>query len=318
MIRLVGRLAQGVLLLVVLSMLVFVFAELAPGDFFTGATLDPRMSEELIETLRLRYGLEQPLHVRYFRWVASVARGEGGFSIAYRRPVVDLFLPRAGHTLMLAGISLLLAWVVALALGIASAYRAGGWLDRSTLIGVAALLAIPELLLALLGILVGVNTRLPLGGATSLDYASLSFGARLVDRFEHLLIPVTVLALTCLPVLVRHVRASVLEALDTPFVHAARGHGISGRRLMLVYVLPAAANPLITLFGVSFGGLLSGSLVIEGALGWPGLGPLVLESMTNQDLHVLLAGILGVCAFLWVGNLIADGLLALIDPRFGD
>ncbi len=316
--RLVGRLAQGALLLVVLSMLVFVFAELAPGDFFTGAVLDPRMSEELIETLRLQYGLEQPLHIRYLRWASSVARGEGGFSIAYRRPVVDLFLPRAAHTLMLAGASMLLAWIIALVLGIAGAYRAGGWLDRSTLIAVAALLAIPELLLALLGILVAVNTRLPLGGATSLDYASLSLGARLIDRIEHLVIPVTVLALTSLPVLVRHVRTSVLEALDAPFVRAARGHGISGRRLMLAYVLPAAANPLITLFGISFGGLLSGSLVIEGAMGWPGLGPLVLESMTNQDLHVLLAGILGVCAFLWVGNLIADGLLVLIDPRSGD
>ena len=313
-----GRLAQGVLLLVVLSMLVFVFAELAPGDFFTESILDPRMNEELVETLRLKYGLEQPLHVRYLSWLGSVARGEGGFSIAYRRPVVDLFLPRAAHTLILAGIAMLLAWAFALTLGIASAYRAGGWLDRSALVGVAVLLAVPELLLALLGILVGVNTRLPLGGATSLDYASLSLWARLMDRVEHLVIPVTVLALTCLPVLVRHVRAAVLEALDAPFVRAARGHGISGGRLMLAYVLPAAANPLVTLFGVSFSSLLSGSLVIEGALGWPGLGPLVLESMTNRDLHVLLAGILGICVFLVIGNLIADAILALIDPRSGD
>ncbi len=316
--RLLARLAQGLTLLVVLSMLVFVFAELAPGDFFTESTLDPRMSEELIETLRGRYGLEQPLHVRYARWVVSVARGEGGFSIAYRRPVADLFLPRALNTLVLTGSSLLIAWMAALILGIVSAYRAGGWLDRSTLVGVAVLLAVPELLLALLGVLVGVNTRLPLGGATSFDYDSLSGWARLVDRIEHLIIPVSVLVLTSLPILVRHVRSSVLEALDAPYVRAAHGHGIAGGRLMLAYVLPAAANPLITLFGVSLGGLLSGSLVIEGALGWPGLGPLLLESLTNRDLHVLLAGILGACAFLMVGNLIADALLVLTDPRSGD
>ena len=316
--RLWARLAQGIVLLILVSMAVFAFAELAPGDMFSEAMLEGRMSQDLVDQLRLRYGLQDPVHVRYARWVSSVFRGELGFSLAHRRPVIELLLPRVLNTLILTASSTAIAWLLALVLGAAGAYRAGGWVDRSTLLGVAVLLSIPELLLALLGILVAVHTGLPLGGASSLDSVSMSWWERSIDRIEHLIIPVTVLVLTSVPPLVRHVRAAVSEALSAPFVRAARGHGINGSRLFFAYVMPSALNPLITLFGVSFGALLSGSLAIEGALGWPGLGPLVLESIMNRDLHVLLAGILGACGFLILGNLIADILLMLTDPRAGE
>ena len=312
------RLMQGVLLLVVLSILVFVFADFAPGDFLAEAELDPRVSQELIEKLRENYGLEDSLHVRYGRWVASVFRGEGGYSLAYRRPVLELMLPRIGHTLILATVATLLSWLLALATGILSAYRRGGWIDRSLFLVVVTLLAIPEVLLALGGLILAVNTDLPLGGATSLDYQTLTWAGQILDWARHLFIPVGVLTLASVPALIRHVRSAVIEALEQPFVAAARGHGIGGARLLVGYVMPAASNPLITLFGFSFGGLVSGSMLVEEILGWPGMGPLVLDSLMSKDLHVLNTGTVVICLFLLTGNLVADLLRLLIDPKVRD
>ena len=138
---------------------------------------------------------------------------------------------------------------------------------------------------------------------------------KLRDLASHLALPVAALVLTTLPMLVRHVRASVAEVLDAPFLRAAVGHGIPHAKLLYGYALRAAANPLISLFGFSVGTLLSGSLLVEVVMSWPGLGPLLLEAILARDLYVVIGGVLLSMIFLVSGNLFADVLLYWSDPR---
>jgi len=156
---------------------------------------------------------------------------------------------------------------------------------------------------------------LPTGGMASVDFETLSPLNKLRDLALHMILPVTALVLSALPLLVRHVRAAVADVLNAPFLLAAVGHGIPRRTLLYRYALPAAANPLISLFGFSIGALLSESLLIEVVMSWPGLGPLLLEAILARDLYVVVGGVLFSTLFLVGGNLLADLLLYWADPR---
>ena len=310
------RAAHGFLLVVGVSVLSFVLVELAPGDYFAEMRLDPRISEATVRALRARYGLDRPLPERYLRWVASLARGELGYSFAYGQPVGPLLWPRVRNTLLLTGTATGLAWMLAVPLGAWWATRRRGVADASLAGLTAILLALPDLVLALGLLLLAVRTGwFPAGGMTSLGHEQMPAGERLRDVAAHLVLPVTALVLGILPVLVRYVRASVADALAAPFVRAARAHGIPERRVLFRHALPAAANPLISLFGLSLAGLLSTSLLVEVVMSWPGLGPLMLEAILARDFYLVLGPVLASTLLLVGGNLLADALLLAADPR---
>ena len=297
-------------------MLSFVLVELAPGDYFAEMRLDPRISEATVRALRARYGLDRPLPERYLRWVASLARGELGYSFAYGQPVGPLLWPRVRNTLLLTGTATGLAWMLAVPLGAWWATRRRGVADASLAGLTAILLALPDLVLALGLLLLAVRTGwFPAGGMTSLGHEQMPAGERLRDVAAHLVLPVTALVLGILPVLVRYVRASVADALAAPFVRAARAHGIPERRVLFRHALPAAANPLISLFGLSLAGPLSTSLLVEVVMSWPGLGPLMLEAILARDFYLVLGPVLASTLLLVGGNLLADALLLAADPR---
>lgn len=149
----------------------------------------------------------------------------------------------------------------------------------------------------------------------SLHFESLSFLGKIRDLLLHMALPIAALVLSVLPLLVRHVRAAIAEVLDAPFLLAAEGHGVPRRTLLYRYALPAGANPLISLFGFSIGTLLSGSLVVEVVMSWPGLGPFLLEAILARDLYVVIGGVLLSTLFLVGGNFVADLLLYWADPR---
>jgi peptide/nickel transport system permease protein len=309
--RYIGRrLLHGLLLLVGVSVLSFVFAELAPGDYFAELRTDPRVSAEAVTALRAQYGLDRPLPVRYASWVASVLRGDFGYSLAYNSPVGPLLWGRVRATLLLTGTATFLAWLLALPLGIWNATARGTWGDSAAKVVLSFLLAIPELLLAIVFLMLAVETGwFPAGGMVSPG------PERVEDVAWHLVLPVAVLVLGMLPTLVRHVRASMAEAIDSPFALSARAQGIPRLRLLFRHLLPAAANPLISLFGFSLGTLLSASLLVEVVMGWPGLGPLFLEAIMARDFALVLAVVMLSASFLVVGNLLADMLLYRMDPR---
>jgi peptide/nickel transport system permease protein len=149
----------------------------------------------------------------------------------------------------------------------------------------------------------------------SVGFDNLGPWAKAWDLGVHLMVPVTTLMLASLPTLVRHVRVSMIEVLDKPFIQAARGHGIGRARLVFCYALPAAANPLISLFGLSVAGLLSTSLLVEVINGWPGLGPLLLEASVSRDLYVVVGVVMSSTLFMVLGSLVADLMLVVVDPR---
>lgn len=313
---LVRRLAHGLLVLAGVSVLSFTFMALAPGDFLNEMKLDPRISREMLVALRGRYGLDQPLPLQYVHWLQSVLRGELGFSFAYDSPVASLLWPRALNTLLLTVPATIAAWLIAVPLGAWSASQRGRWSDRVCAAATTALLAVPEVLLALLLLLVAVRTGyFPIGGMRSAAFAELGPWGRIKDFGLHLFLPASALVLLALPVLVRHVRASLVDVLAAPFIQAARARGVPPRRLLYRDALRAAANPLISLLGLSIAGLLSTSLVVEALMGWPGLGPLMLEAIAARDLYLVIGAVMCSTLLLLAGNLLADGLLYLADPR---
>jgi peptide/nickel transport system permease protein len=310
------RLIRAILLLVGVSTLCFVFTEMAPGSFFDEMRLNPQISPETITLLRARYGLDQPLIVRYERWVKAAAHGDFGYSIAYNTAVAPLLWSRAKNTLLLTTVAMTLAWLISVPLGVWTAARRGGMLDKMTSVTSSFFLAIPELVIAVALLAIVVRWRiLPFGGMKSADVEELSLLARMQDIALHMLLPVMILVLVDCAIIIRHVRASVLEALGAPFVQAARGFGIGRSRMLFRHVLPAAASPAISLFGFSLAGLMSGSLLVEVICGWPGLGPLILDATLSRDLYLVIGGIMFSALFMIAGNLIADIMLFASDPR---
>ena len=310
------RLARAAAVLAATSVLCFVLSELAPGSFLDELRLNPQVSRQTIDGLRAQYGMDRPLPIRYWLWLRSAAHCDLGYSFAYNAPVTPLLLVRARNTLLLTVTATLLAWLLAVPLGGWSALRRGGWLDRAVTTGSSFLLSVPEIAVVLALLALAVRTRiLPVGGMMSSSADHLSTFATLRDVAAHLAIPSVVLALGIVALVVRHIRSSVTEVLDSPYIDAARGHGVPKARLLFRHVLPAAANPAISLFGLSLATLLSGSLTVEVITGWPGLGPLVLEATLARDPYVVIGAVMLSAVVVTVATLAADLLLLVADPR---
>jgi peptide/nickel transport system permease protein len=310
------RVLHGFLLLVAVSILTFVLVDLAPGDFTDDMRLDPRIDPVTLAALKTRYGLDVPLGTRYLTWVQSALQGEFGYSFAYNVPVSHLLWPRGLNTLLLTVVATTLAWLIAVPLGVHSAVHRGSLFDRTVAASTATLQAIPDLLLGLAALWLALwSGLLPVGGLRSLGTDTAGAWPRFLDLARHLLLPVLVLVLAILPSLIRHVRASLIEVLQAPFVRAARARGIPERRLVYRSVLRVAANPLTVLAGYSIASLLSASLVLEVIMSWPGLGPLLLDATLARDVHVIAGTTMAATVLLMAGMVTADGLLYLADPR---
>lgn len=310
------RVAYGLCTLLAVSILSFSFLELAPGEFVDEMRVDPTVAPETIEALRRQYGLTDSLPVRYVRWLRAAVHGDFGYSFAYHTPVSSLVWERSRNTLLLTVPALAIGWAIALPIGIWAAARVGGWTDRASNAGTSVLLTVPDVLLALLFLLLALRTGwFPTGGMASAGAADLDLFGRVKDAAAHAFLPLAALVASTLPLILRHVRASLIEAVQAPAVQAARGHGIPVVRLLYRYALPMAANPLVSLAGVSVASLLSASLLIEVVMSWPGLGPLLLDAIMARDLYLIVAASLFSTLFLVCGNLAADVALFAVDPR---
>jgi peptide/nickel transport system permease protein len=289
---------------------------MVPGDYFDEMRLNPQISSETMDALRSQYGLDRPFVVRYVEWLGSVVRGNWGFSFAYGTPVAPLLWSRAQNTLILGSAALLIAWAIAIPAGVFWATTRKRTWDPIWAAGTAMLLSFPEVLWALIFLLFAAETGLlPLGGMWTLGASEQAIDRRMGDLAQHMVLPVLALVLPRLGVLVRHVRAAVAEIRGLPFVQAARAMGTPKSRLIVRHILPPAANPLITLFGLSIASLLSGSLIVEVVMGWPGLGPLLLEAILARDVYVVIGGVMCSAVLLVVGTAISDLLLSYNDPR---
>ncbi|MGB0418065.1 MAG: ABC transporter permease [Opitutales bacterium] len=299
-----------------ITLLAFALMSLAPGDFLTPVRAQRDVPQELIDAIEKSFGLDQAWYVQYVKWLGNVFSGNLGHSWTYKLPVTDLIGQRLWSTFLLSLSAFSFAWCLAIPLGVLTAIYRGSLLDRIVSFLAYSALSIPEFFLALLLVFFAAQTGLfPLGGATSIDYDYMSLSEQFWDRLRHLVLPTLALSIGSIASILRIMRANFLDVMAADFVRTARAKGLSAVRVNAVHVVRNAVNPLISSFGFAFSGLLSGALMVEIVLQYPGLGQLMYQSILREDQFVVLASVMLGCVMLVLGNLIADILLAWSDPR---
>jgi peptide/nickel transport system permease protein len=305
-----------------ISVLSFAIIQLPPGDYVTSyiaqmASTGSVVSEEEAESLRIQYGLGQPIYVQYAKWMGLILHGNFGMSMEWRRPVMEVIGERLWLTVVISVAALLLTWALALPIGIYSAvrqYSVGDYL--ATFIGFIGL-AVPNFLLALVILYLGfVLFNANIGGLFTPELQDAPWSAAKVwDLLAHLPIPALILGLAGTAQQIRIMRANLLDELRKPYVVTARSKGLSEARVILKYPVRVALNPFASTIGYTLPYIVSGSIIVSLVLGLPTVGPLLLKALIAQDMFlagtiVLLLGVMTV-----IGTLLSDILLVLIDPR---
>jgi len=296
--------------------LTFVVVHAVPGS--TVDLLDnPRLSPAERQAMRQHFGLDLPLHRQYLRWLEGVATGDLGVSFLYRQPVRTVVARAILPTLLLTGTALLIDLLLGIGLAILAVARHRSWFDRVTSLLSLGLYGMPAFWLAGLAILVFSLKLgwLPASHMHSLDATSLPPAARLEDLLRHLVLPAGILGLTGAAATARYLRASLLDVRDSRFLLAARARGIPPRRILWIHALRPAILPLVTIVGLSLPFLVSGSLVIEVIFAWPGMGRVMWTAAWARDIPVILAVTMVGAVAVVAGNLLADILYAVADPR---
>ncbi len=309
------RLLQAFITLLGVTFLSFLIIKLAPGDYLDQLRLNPQISPETIEALKRQYGLDQNLLLQYIKWLTSALRFDLGYSFQYHAPVSQLIGERIWNTLLLTATSTVLSWLIAVPLGLLAGLKEGTWIDRLIRAYSYVFMSFPSFFLAfIILVLVSKTGYLPVGGPFSPDFHKLSLWGKIVDVLSHLFVPVLTLTLVSSAGLIRLMRSSVIEIKNSPMVVMLRAKGVSNW-VIIKHILRNAMNPFTTLIGYEIAGLLSGAALIEIIVGWPGLGTLMLDAVLSQDLFLVMGGLYIGTIMLLIGNLIADILLAIVDPR---
>jgi peptide/nickel transport system permease protein len=309
------RILQAIPLLFIISVMSFVMLAFSPIDPLASLKANPSISQSTIDAEKRRLGLDKPPVVQYFYWVTSVMRGELGVSTTGGSVTILLF-QRAGNTALLGIFTLIFTWLIAIPAGIYAAINRNTWVDKTFGILTAIGMSMPTFLMALLMLMFALQTRcLPIGGITSPDFFSMGLLDQIKDVTLHLVIPTAVLTFVGLAAIQRQMRGNLLEVLREEYVRTARAKGLPEERVIYVHALRNAINPLITLLGFEFATLLSGAALTETVVAYPGLGRLTLEAVLTKDMNLVMASLMLGAVMLILGNLFADVLLKLVDPR---
>lgn len=318
----VRRLLGAIPLVLGIATIVFFVVNLAPGDP-TLRFLNPNMSDAAIEQVRVNLGLDQPIHVRYVRWLGALAHGDLGYSFTRNRPVLDIIKEILPNTLLLSLTAIGGAFVLGILLGIVQAVRQYSLLDSVASIVGLFFYSMPSFWLALMMVLVfslfayqgNWLIQFPPSGMQSVDYTFLSPVGKLQDRLAHLALPATSLSLVLAAGIARFTRASMLEVIRQDFVRTARAKGLSEPVVIFKHALRNGLIPVITLLGLYLPFLFSGTVFIETVFSWPGMGKLIVDAIQQRDYPVIMGGSLVFANMVVVGNLVADVLYAVVDPR---
>lgn len=316
---LVRRVLVGALTLLLISFLVFALIRNMPG---TPLTLDAedaskKMSAEDLDRLRKIYGLDKPWPQAYVQWVGNLARGDLGRSISRKLPVTQLIGERVGRTLLLSGISLVLTYLLALPLGLVMLSRAGRADGETLSTSLYMLYSFPAFVAALL-LQIAFAVRLgwlPLGQMVSDNYAQLSEAGKFWDIAWHCILPITCETYGMLAYYSRFVKSNMEEVVRQDYIRTARAKGVSRWRILVHHALRNTLIPLVTMLGLSLPGLLSGAVILEQIFSWPGMGRLFFESLSERDYPTMMGLTLLFSILTLAGNLLADVLYAVVDPR---
>lgn len=309
------RILQTIPLLVIVSLISFFIIRLSPVDPLAELRLNPSISQETLQKEKTRLGLDKPIIVQYGLWAKSFVQGDLGVTSSGEKVSVKL-AERIPNTLVLTLIVIFMTWMVGIPLGILGAIYNKSKLDRILTILSSVGMAIPSFFFAILLLIFAVKSGLfPVGGLTSYDFSDMSFGGKIIDISRHLVLPVTVLFTLSLAGLQRQMRANMLDVLDSDYIKFARAKGLSETKIIFKHALRNAINPMITLLGFEFAGLLSGAALTEYVFQYPGLGRLILEAVMKSDINLVMASLMIGSIMLVAGNLLADILLIITDPR---
>ncbi|HLT60415.1 MAG TPA: ABC transporter permease [Microlunatus sp.] len=318
----VRRLIYMVPTIFLISLVAFAIISLPPGDFLTTLIAQMRaqggdVDQARIAALEVRYGLDQPVWVQYLKWMQGILVGDFGESFQLNRPVTEVLAQRLPLTVVIAVVTLLFTWVIALPVGLYSAirqYKLGDYL--ATTIGFLGL-AVPNFLIALVLMYLGYRYfGMSVGGLFSPDYADARWNiGKVLDMLSHLWVPVVVLGMAGTAGLIRILRANMLDELRKPYVVAARARGIPERKVILKYPLRVALNPFISTIGWVLPTLVSGEVIVAQVLSLPTTGPVLLSSLLSQDMYLAGSIIFIVSVLTVIGTLLSDFALAWLDPR---
>lgn len=309
------RILQTIPLLILVSLISFFIIRLSPVDPLAELRLNPSISQETLEKEKIRLGLDKPIIVQYGLWAKSFVKGDLGVTSNGEQVSVKL-KERIPNTLLLTVIVIFLSWIVGIPLGILAAINWKSSFDRILTVLTSIGMAIPSFFFAVLLLLFAVKTGwFPIGGLTSSNFSAMNFGNKFLDVTKHLILPVTVLFTISLAGLQRQMRGNLLDVLDSDYVKFARAKGVSEYSVICKHALRNAVNPLITLLGFEFAGLLSGAALTEYVFQYPGLGRLILEAVLKSDINLVMASLMIGAVMLILGNLLSDILLIITDPR---
>jgi len=309
------RILQTIPLLVIVSLISFFIIRLSPIDPLAELRLNPSISQETLDKEVKRLNLDKPIGVQYLSWAKSFVKGDLGYTSSGEKVSTKL-KERIPNTLLLTLVVIFMTWSVGVPLGIVSAIKKGTFFDRFLTFLASIGMAIPSFFFAILMLIFAVKTSwFPVGGLTSYNFNEMSFLGKFFDIAKHLILPSLVLFTISLSGLQRQMRANMLEVLDSDYIKFARAKGVSENKVIFKHALRNAVNPMITLLGFEFAGLLSGAALTEYVFQYPGLGRLILEAVMKSDINLVMASLMMGTIMLILGNLLADILLMLTDPR---
>ncbi len=323
----VRRMLQAIPLLILISIILFVILNNAPGGGLGPYLQNPHITPADVARLKHNLGLDQPMPIRYVKWLWTVLHGDFGWSTSNSEPVLDAIVARIPPTLLLMGVSFIVSVAIGLAAGIFSAVRPYSFADYfittfaffGQSMPVFWFAIILQLLLAVHGIPLpgGYQIKLPSAGIST-DYSSfgdLFTGANIGDTLDHLIMPVIVLSLLSLALYSRFMRSSLLEVMKTDYVRTAAAKGLDGTAILFKHALKNALIPIVTVLALSLPGVLGGAVVTETIFDWPGAGRMFINALQQSDIALMMAYLLILATFVVLSNLLADVLYAVLDPR---
>ncbi len=308
----IKRVLQAIPLLIGVSIIGFSMMHLAPGGPLAVYTLNPTITAQDIERIKQVFGLDQPLHIQYFKWAYGIFTGNWGYTFFGGRPVLNVILERFPATLLLMGSGMSLAIILGMLIGILGAVRRYSIFDYLATSGAMVALSFPTFWFGLMTIFL---FSLKLGWLPSGGMYTLGGEEGILDILKHLILPTVVLALVLVAQWSRYSRSSFLEVIHQDYIRTAKSKGLSGGRILFRHAFPNAVAPLIALAGIQLPWLFSGALVTETIFGWPGMGRLFVDALTMKEYPVLMGMVMITAIFVIIGNLLADLMNALIDPR---
>ncbi|MGH1394927.1 MAG: ABC transporter permease [Trichormus sp.] len=314
----VKRILQALFTIVLASALSFFIIKLSPGNYVDTLRQNPKISPERIQELIEQFGLDKSWPEQYGSWLwRIITKGDFGTSFVYQRSVASLLWERIPATLLLAIASLIVTWAIAIPLGIVAAVKQNKATDRILQVISYTGQGFPSFITVLFLLIFAQFTTplFPVGGMTSIDHADFSWFGKILDIGWHMILPTIALSITSFAGLQRIMRGELLDVLRQDYIQTARAKGLPENRVIYVHALRNAINPLITLLGFELAGLLGGAFIAEQFFNWPGLGRLTLQAVIAKDQYLVMASLVMSAVLLNVGNLMADLLLKVADPR---